>query len=560
MSRFQRTLSIQKSPRTKIAQGLFDYLQKPLNKPLSISLYYKDVKMATDPKKLIAALVPSFYCKKEKQEEVKAALKEALAKKEPDAYLKAAEKAELVEPEFMDFDDVIKTPMKFTGMKNPVEQHVIEYDATAQSLEQVYFFLHDYLYNPAEYGTGEKIVDNFVSAPGSAHFSEMGMKATKMQEEGMKIIGISNQIIKTILNIIYDLKEFKMRLQVYEDFKGKDKAKSSAAYISLKQIWMDQVDIKRGNSSIKALALTQANFVTLIDAFMVLRSLADIKNIDLNDRVKRLLEQRFSEFERWMKESEKELKKRFEIEKIYLRSQLNTVKLYSRWAKPYLKSAAQLEQRGMSNSALVTTFNTSLFELALMGIGEYKPEKDIALEDLPKAFKGANKKKFAPVVLVELKFRSIPERFQQGGYGFRGKASVTFTSFALNEEERRVLKDQLEWDDFQDVYRLIGGATDESLAQLQGDVEEFLGESKEEEKKESSSEETNPFSALFSVVGDLFKKSEGAKKVKKGEKSLVLESDSEMDKIMRSQAGIEARRKCRKFSDNFKKMNSSPTL
>ncbi len=532
--------------------------------------------MAVDPKKLIAAINPEVYCIEQKEKygeyvkirsDVKKILKQALANKEKDSYLKAAEKAELVETQFLDFDEVVKTPFKLVGIKNPIEQHVLEYETSSQALEQVYYWLHDYLYNKAEYGSAEKIVDNFISSPGSVHFSEMGMKATKMQEEGMKILATANQVVRTILNIIYDLKEFKLRLDIYDDFNNKkEKEKSEAAYLSLKQIWLDQVDMKRGSSAIKALAVSGVNqpgFVMLIDAFMVVKSLEDIKKIDLNERIKRLLEQRFSEFERWLKESEKELKKRFEIEKVYLKSQINAVKLYSRWAKPYLKAAAQLEQRATATSALVTAFNTALFELTLLGIGEYKPEKDVSLGELPPSFKGANKRKYLPVVLVELKFRSIPERHQQGGYGFRGKAEITFTSFSLNEEERNLLKDQLEWDDFRDVYSLIAGSTEESLGQLQGDINEFLGESKKENKREeATTEETNPFAALFSIVTDLFKKKEVKVEKKEGseEKKLEIKSDSEMEKVMRSQAGIEARRKCRKFYDSFKKANNSPSF
>ncbi|HLF53746.1 MAG TPA: hypothetical protein VI544_01065 [Candidatus Nanoarchaeia archaeon] len=523
--------------------------------------------MAVDPKKLIAAINPDIYCKREKKKEVISIVKESLAKKENDTYLKAAEIAELAESDFMDFDEVVKTPFQLVGIKNPIEKHTLEYDTSSQAVEQVYFWLHDYLQsNKADYGTVEKLLDNFISAPGSAHFSEMGMKATKMQEEGMKILGIANQLIKSILNIIYDMKEFKLRLEIYNEFRnGKDKNKSGAAYLSLKQIWIDQVDIKKGNSSIKALAVggTNApNFVMLIDAFMYMRSLESLKGLDLNERLKRILEQRFTEFERWLKESERELRKRFEIEKIYLKSQLNTVKLYSKWAKPYLKAAAQLNQRAKATSALVTTFNTTLFEMVLLGVGEYGPEGDIARFELPKVFKGQNKRKYAPVAIVELKFRTIPERFQQGGYGFRGKAEITFTSFSLNEDERRILKEQLEWDDFKDVYKLVEGATEESLGQLQTDIDEILGESeKEEEKKSGSSEETNPFAALFSIVTDLFKKSEKpSEKSKKEDKTLEIKPDSNMEKVMRSQAGIQARMRCRKLYDSFKKANNAPAF
>jgi len=526
--------------------------------------------MAIEPTKLIAAISPDAYCRKDKQKEVKEIAKQAILKKENDAYLKAAEVAELADTEFMNLDDVIKTPFKLVGLKNPIEQHSATYDTSSQALEQVYYWLHDYLQNTKEdYGTVIKIVDNFLSAPGSAHFSEMGVRATKMQEEGMKILGVANNLIRSILNIIYDLKEFKLRLEIYNDYQNEtDKNKQESAHLSLKQIWLDQVDIKRGNSSIKALAVSGANapnFVMLIDAFMAVNSLEEIKKMDLNDRIKRLLEQRFSEFQRWLEISGKELRKRYEIEKIYLRSQLNSVKLYSRWAKPYLKAAAQLEQRATATSSLVSAFSTSLFELTLLGIGEYDPLKDFKKGDLPKIFVGKNKRKYAPVVLIELKFRSIPERFQQGGYGFRGKADIKFTSFALNEEERKVLKSQLDWDDFKDVYSLISGATEDSLEQMQSDINEILGEDKKKWEMKKESEETNPFAALFSIVTDLFKKKAGEEKkeeLKDGEKLEIsaIAKDSEMEKVMRSQAGIESRRRCRKFYDSFKKTNNSPAF
>jgi hypothetical protein len=385
----------------------------------------------------------------------------------------------------------------------------------------------------------------------------------------MKILGVANQLIKAILNLIYDLKEFKLRLEIYDDYQDKkDKNKQESAFLSLKQIWLDQVDIKRGNSSIKAMAVSGANapnFVMLIDGFMAAKSLEEIKKMDLNERVQRLLLQRFGEFQRWLELSNKELRKRYEIERIYLKSQLNSVKLYSKWAKPYLKAAAQLEQRATATSSLVSAFSTSLFELTLLGIGEYDPEKDFKKGELPKIFVGKNKRGYAPVVLVELKFRSIPERFQQqGGYGFRGKADITFTSFALNEEERKMLKEQLEWDNFKDVYSLVSGATEESLGQMQSDINEILGEDKKKKEKKTESEETNPFAALFSIVTDLFKKGEEKKEGKKEEGkveiSAIAPDKNEIEKVMRSQAGIESRRRCRKFYDSFKKANNSPAF
>ena len=122
----------------------------------------------------------------------------------------------------------------------------------------------------------EKIIDNFTSSPGSGHFGELGQRATIMQQQGAKILADINAVLRSVLNLIYDLKDFKMRLSQYGGLKSKDKLIRDAAILSLKQIWMDKVDIQKGNSSIKSMALGQAGFITLIDAFL---SVADEKKL-----------------------------------------------------------------------------------------------------------------------------------------------------------------------------------------------------------------------------------------------------------------------------------------
>ena len=308
--------------------------------------------MAVDIKNLIAAVNPSLYCNSEVKSEVKDLVKDS-------GFLKAAEKAKLIDPSYMDFINIgYNNAMSKKGLKAPLEQHTLIYDSFGEGLEAIYFWLIDFAGNM--YKKVDKVIDNFVSSPGSSHFSEMGMRLTKMQEEGMKMLGAANQVLKSILNIIFDLKEFKMRLAIYEKLKAESKEEGESAMLSLKQIWLDTVDFKKGNSSIKALALSQqGGFVTLIDAFMAVENeKLEYKGqkIDLNDRVLRLLQQRIGEFLIWIKESERELKKRYEVERKYLKSQVNTVKLYARWAKPYLKATKDLEQRASSTAALVTLF------------------------------------------------------------------------------------------------------------------------------------------------------------------------------------------------------------
>src|SRR3989344_6016179 len=87
-------------------------------------------------------------------------------------------------------------------------EHKLVYDSSSETLEPVYFWILDFM--NAGFSV-EKIIDNFSSSPGSGHFSELGIKKSQMQQEAMRILGSVNTVIKSIINIIYDLKEFQIR-------------------------------------------------------------------------------------------------------------------------------------------------------------------------------------------------------------------------------------------------------------------------------------------------------------------------------------------------------------
>lgn len=514
--------------------------------------------MAVDIHNLIAAISPDAYCKdidEKTGEPIKSKVKEIVKK---EGYLKAAEVAEPKEVEYLDIvhTRLSKGAFALQGLKFPIEKHTLVYDVSGQGLEPIYFWILDYINR--EYKSSEKLVDNFVASAGSGYFSEIQQRATRMQEEAMKIFGTANTVLRSLLNIIYDLKEFETRLDLYKKYHSNNEREKSEALLSLKQIWLDSVDIKRGNSSVKALAVggaNQPNFITLIDAFMAVDDPKKIYDLDLNDRVKRILEQRIPEFFKWIDVSERELTKRFEIEKTYLKSQISSLKIYARWIKPYLKAAAQLEQRASPTSALINTFNTALFELTIVGKDEYDLERDIYQGELPKSFRKMKFREYTPVVIVEFKFRGVPDRSdQRGGYTYRGRAEIIFTSYALNEDELKVLKEEVDKDDVGDMFSLIEDATTNSLAEIQEDINHFL--SPEKNKTEEENEEpdnSNPFSALFSFIKK--EKKEDKKDLSKG-----ISKDSDEERVLRNQAVLEARWKCRKLYDDYKKSINMPAF
>ena len=189
--------------------------------------------MSTKIHNLIASISPDTFCDPELKKEVKKIVKEK-------GYLEAAKIAKPVESDVLfDYDSAKKDPMSEWGLKAPIETHEITYDSAAEGLEPIYFWILDFLNGP--YKEVEKINDNFVSSPGSGHFSELMGKATRMQEESMKLLGSVNTVIKSILGLIYDLKEFKLRLDPYDNYESKNSRERESALMSLKQMWMDNV-------------------------------------------------------------------------------------------------------------------------------------------------------------------------------------------------------------------------------------------------------------------------------------------------------------------------------
>lgn len=485
-----------------------------------------------DINQIIATINPDLYCDGEPKDIKK--FKELIKK---EGFQKAADSAK----------------------PKPLAKHGLVYDSASETLEPVYFFIVDLL---SERGLEpEKIIDNFASSPGGGHFAEIGQRASLMQQNATRILGDVNTVLRSVLNIIYDLKEFKTRLQYYADTRAGDKNKQEASILSLKQIWLDRVDMGKGNSSVKAMAI-QGGFQTLLDAFLIVNNAKDVDNLDLNDRVKRILKPRIEEFNLWLRNSEQELRKRYELERNYLRSQVNSLKLYSRWAKPYLRAAQQLETKELGKSPdIVKAFNTIVFELTLFG------KTKLNLKEL--ALKGTFPKDFAKdriartvrdyynCIVVDFNFRGIPQRVGQSHYAFGGKAGISFKAYALNTDELNKLNKELENSEVEDVLKLIEGVAGESLEKLQEEINSFLEETTEEKIREKIKDESNPFLAL---IGKYNREETGTETKKPAEKEKPIRAENYLEKeFMRKEAMDNATKLAFDLFDIYKKGHGMPS-
>ena len=424
------------------------------------------------------------------------------------------------------------------GKFKPISEHELGFDSQQNQLEPSYYWLLDWI---GERGWDwEKLVDNFMASPGSGQFSEMNMKATKMQEEGMKILGGMNQVIKSVLNLVYDLKEFELRLAHYDDAKSKDPKIKETGILALKQIWLDNVDLKKGRGAIHQMATVEMGFSTLREAFMMANSVEDLKKMNadeegglINDQVMRILIPRISEFLKWTDYSEKELRKRFSIEKNYLKSQVETIKLYSGWMKPYLAAAEKLKQKGFEkDAALVNSFSTSMFQLEIFA------QKGASLGEGPhENYKG--KRGYNSVLVIDFEFRGhVSQRVtQKGDYGFGmgGKIIMKYKCYALNDDEIAAAKKMLDDSDRDAVLDFSANVAEDALKDLKEDLDYFLMSDEDKEKvefegkkEEEKKQDINPFTALLG----LGKKSKKPAKKKDGKEIAIAPEDIKKDNFI----------------------------
>ncbi|MFH1021777.1 MAG: hypothetical protein V1809_00135 [Planctomycetota bacterium] len=244
-----------------------------------------------------------------------------------------------------------------------------------------------------------------------------------------------------------------------------------------------------------------------------------------------------------------DLERRYDAERAYLKSQMDLSRLYVRWLKPFLTSARALESASSENPALVTGFGTALLELVLLGIGEYSPVDDVKKGILPKFFARMTEKPYHPIVVVEMRLRTLPERLGTR-FVYRGRMELEFTSYALHDAEIETLKKELDKADFGEVFRAVEGASSEKIDRLQKEIDELLAESSLISKTEAE-KEVNPFVALFSFL---------RRKALSVPGEIPLTPDTPYEQILRSQALIEARKQCIELYETFKVFLGMPLL
>jgi hypothetical protein len=245
-----------------------------------------------------------------------------------------------------------------------------------------------------------------------------------------------------------------------------------------------------------------------------------------------------------------------QIEQGLLRSKIESLKLYARWLGPYLKQARQLEQNTKGTASLVNLFNSALAEVTLLAQREYPIYEDVDRGDLPRFLLQAGPRSMFSVLILEVKFRAAPERTAGGAYGYRGRFELTLTSYAMNGDELGALRRELDRDNLGTTLRALGGDSGKAIAELVKQVETLVAGPVKE--KEPEPDDPNPFTSLFAFKETFWGKN---KKNETGSETIKpVDGDSEIEKVIRSRAILDARRRCLRFYNRCKTALKMPVM
>lgn len=360
-----------------------------------------------------------------------------------------------------------------------------------------------------EWGRIEKIKDVYTAGETSSYWGMTEQRKGVQQDKFQQLMANIGQLLKTLFQLIRELRVIDERLQYYEE----EKEGKKPAQVALKSIWVDMVE---GGSKNPASVLglgSQVGFVTLPDLFFEVdvheaKDANDVeKEVDklkeaFNRKIREVLGRKLAQYIFWRDKTYDELLKGQRFKLKYMRQHYHVIRLYLNWLRPYLKNIQRLQMQGTEKYDIVAAFETSKIELEILGIKkQYEAEGEYGKET--KEFK-----EFFPVVRVQFNYVAMPEiAFQaegQRGAIHRGRTVIIIDAFVATKEDLEEYEKKIEGEDLE-----LLTAVDESILALRDDLEKYLIKAEqvkkieEEKKEEKGGSVFAPFKHLFLGFRDL---------------------------------------------------------
>ncbi len=356
-------------------------------------------------------------------------------------------------------------------------------------------------------------------------------KRKNLEDRVMLLLGNLNTVLKSIIAIIYELKELDRNLYFYDELKDKDKEKAEAAELALKRIFLDNVDSRKGGASLSALSRSPTQgqggpgFIDIMSVFYQIKSIKDAEVLERNEQYKNIIKNRYIEYEKWKEINGTDLKNRKSMLLQYLKSQMGSFELYKGWCATYLSllskmglNTAQNAADYMGRASKPDIFENESFSVTAVAskplyfkeynveyvklFGTKGPEIPIKAEPktleetmLSRGYKENNRafiynriKKYGPLVIraVKLKmdFKEKPSK-EQLQPPYEGTVSFNMNSYCFTPEEFYLYKEANKAKIQKTVFAAVDQAVFHSLNIIKSDLDKYVAEAEKEEAEKN---------------------------------------------------------------------------
>ncbi len=411
-----------------------------------------------------------------------------------------------------------------TGYPTPAGKYRMIVEGFNVSIEEPYFWILDYLRYFSGFAQVDKITDVFAAAENSAFFGVSQQRLGLQQDKVSQYLATIGKMVKELFQLVRELRILDERLGYYYDSYTISKS-SESAEITLKGIWIDQVEQGAKNPASVYGMSREVQFTTLPDLFFSThpRKQEDVDEVverdrgQFNRKVREVVKRKLRTFLAWKEHTFEELKNRRVFTLKYLRQHYEIIKMYMAWVKPYLKNIQRLhmDQSMMQTPDMLVAFETSMIEVEILA----RKGRSVSLKS-----GAANMNQ---VVLVNFLFRTRPEmNYQQEGYQrgplHIGRVSINLRAYAWTDEQVSNYKRLRDLEDFR-LLEMIDSSVKAAMDALGDELMRYLAEAGDDvnparpkgtpvSKNSSKSIQINsPFKSLRGILRASFLKQAAAK-------------------------------------------------
>ncbi|MAG39022.1 hypothetical protein CMO90_02945 [Candidatus Woesearchaeota archaeon] len=390
-----------------------------------------------------------------------------------------------------------------TGYPSPAKRHKLVFESANASVEEIYFWILNYIRTDVSYPKLHKITDIFSASEQSALWGGAQSRMKIQQDTVSQYFAAIGKMVKDLFQIVRELRIIDERLEIYDKW-----TELKSADITLKGLYIDLVEgASKNPSSVYGLA-QQVGFTILPDLFFNTH-IYELKDVDTivdamkyNNSVKNVLKRKIMSYINWKLKTDKEIRSRRKFQLKYLRQHWSVIKMYMDWMKPYLRNIRrmQMSEKHIESVDIVSAFETSMTEIEFMAVK-------------------ATHKNVHPVIIATFVFRTKPElSFQKDQYAHKGpvhvgRVEMELRTYGWSDQEIENYR-KYRRDEGINMFGVVDNSVKSAMDALGEELENYLeeaGEPIEKEPKETKKIKKrmnfgmlDPFISIFKGFGELF--------------------------------------------------------